>query len=175
MSFPCILSFRQPIFNGNACSQQIRPPLRGLFRLLERHGGRSPCLCLAEVALGIAAPGTLLNTPLHRHARPVRGADHHPGGDRQRHPLGPAIGPAAPSAGGAPASEAAAQEVGADWNREDFTPIISSAPRLELKTHGPQGQDAEPFDYTPAPARLASSLAVAAEKALAVSLLVNLA
>ena len=63
----------------------------------------------------------------------------------------------------------------AAWNREDFTPIFCSALRLELKTHGPQGQDVVPFDYRPAPTRLASSLAVAAEKALAVSLLVNLA
>jgi hypothetical protein len=46
---------------------------------------------------------TLLSAPLHRHALPVRGADHHSIGDRQRHPPGPAIGPAAPSACGSPA------------------------------------------------------------------------
>ena len=48
-------------------------------------------------------------------------------------------------------------------------PIIG---RHGYRHHAPTIPD--PVDYTPAPARLASSLAVAAEKALAVSLLVNL-
>ena len=116
----------------------------------------------------MAFRGTLWSTTLHHHTRPHREADHHSHGHHQRPQPGPAIGPAAPSAGGEAASEAEDGEVEAAWNREDFTPIICSALRIELKAHGRQGQESEPFDYIPATARLASSLAVAAEKALAV-------
>ena len=62
-------------------------------------------------------------------ARPVSGADHHPGGDPQRRPPGPAIGPAAPSAGRAAAPEARAQEVGWGWRGEisrlSFDPLLT--------------------------------------------------
>jgi len=75
--------------------------------------------------------GTLWSTQPHRHARPVRGSDHHPDGDPQRHPPGQTIGPAAPSAGGEAAPEAEAQKVGEGRNREDFTRISRSALRAD--------------------------------------------
>jgi len=69
-----------------------------------------------------------------RLARPSRRPSRYPAVDPVRHFPGLAIGPAAPSAGGAPASEAAAHEVEAAWNREDFTPISRSALKV---THKP--------------------------------------
>jgi hypothetical protein len=80
--------------------------------------------------------GTLWGIPRHRHARPVSGANHLSDGDRQRHPPGPAIGPAALPAWWAPATQL--QRVGVwtvpwgiqrpwDWRHGTRSPAASTA------------------------------------------------
>lgn len=49
---------------------------------------------------------------------PLRGTDDYPGGDPQRHPPGPSIGPAAPFTGGTAASAEAAEGIGRGWGGE---------------------------------------------------------
>jgi hypothetical protein len=86
------------------------------------------------------------------HARPVSGADHHPGGDPQRHPPGPAIGPAPPSAGRAASPEATAQEVGWGWRGEisrlSFDPLLTRGTLRGLGNPGSRmglGKDSGPY------------------------------
>ena len=136
------------------CSASLpRWPLGGC----RRDTGSRPTLVDPRAArpwLNRACPplGTLWSTPQHRHTRPIRGADHHSDGDRQRHPPGPAIGPAALPAGGAPATQL--QRVGVwavpwgiqrpwDWCHGTGSPAASTAAQF------PPAAGSAPPEVTP--------------------------